>query len=226
MNLSKFFQQLARDMKASAAKTGVLGLLLLVGLYFWLPPLLSAFSGGTTATAATPATTAAPASSPTATVPSSSPAATGSASSTPNSTTTAKQPHDSAVITKLLREHPLMQPVIAEEIPERPFGLDYDSMPLPLEMVEDSRAEQPPPPSKPKPPPIEKLDGLTLKSTLVGPTRRAAIINNRLFQEGQMVPWKDKQLRLESVTRKSVTLTDGSQSWQLTLKDSRGESKE
>ena len=41
-----------------------------------------------------------------------------------------------------------------------------------------------------------------------------------------MVPWKDKQLRLESVTRKSVTLTDGSQSWQLTLKDSRGESKE
>ena len=43
MNLSKFFQQLARDMKAFAAKTGVLGVLLLVGLYFWLPSLLSAF---------------------------------------------------------------------------------------------------------------------------------------------------------------------------------------
>lgn len=41
-----------------------------------------------------------------------------------------------------------------------------------------------------------------------------------------MVPWKDKQLRLESVARKSVTLTDGSRSWQLTLKDSRGESTE
>ncbi len=223
MNLSKFFQQLARDMKASAAKTGVLGVLLLVGLYFWLPPLLSAFSGSSMATAATSATVA---SSPAATVPSSSPAATGTASSTPNPTTTAKQPHDSAVITKLLHEHPLMQPVSAEEIPEKPFGLDYDSMPLPVEMVEDSLAEPPPPPSKPKPPPIEKLDGLTLKSTLVGPTRRAAMINNRLFQEGQMVPWKDKQLRLESVTRKSVTLTDGSQSWQLTLKDSRGESNE
>ncbi len=221
MNLSKFFQQLARDMKASAAKTGVLGLLLIVGLYFWLPPLLSAFSGSTTAPAATPATTAEPA-----TVPSSSPAATGSTSSTPTPTTTAKQPPDSAVINKLLREHPLMQPVIAEEIPEKPFGLDYESMPLPLEMVEDSLAAPPPPPAKPKPPPIEKLDGLTLKSTLVGPTRRAAMINNRLFQEGQMVPWKDKQLRLESVTRKSATLTDGSQSWQLTLKDSRGEPKE
>ena len=202
-------------MKASAAKTGVLGVLLLVGLYFWVPPLLSAFSGGSTATAATPAT-----------VPSSSPAETGRASSTPNLTTTAKQPHDSAVITKLLHEHPLMQTVSADEIPEKPFGLDYESMPLPVEMVEDSLVEPPPPPSKPKPPPIEKLDGLTLKSTLLGPTRRAAMINNRLFQEGQMVPWKDKQLRLESVTRKSVTLTDGSQSWQLALKDSRGESNE
>ena len=223
MNLSKFFQQLARDMKASAAKTGVLGVLLLVGLYFWLPPLLSAFSGGSTATTAAPAPVA---SSPATTVASSSPASTGSASSTSNPTTTAKQPHDSAAITKLLREHPLMQPVNAEEITEKPFGLDYDSMPLPVEMVEDSLAEPPPPPSKPKPPPIERLDGLTLKSTLLGPTRRAAMINNRLFQEGQMVPWKDKQLRLESVTRKSVSLTDGSQSWQLTLKDSRGESKE
>lgn len=213
MNLSKFFQQLTRDMKASAAKTAVLGLLLLVGLYFWLPPLLSAFSVSPTATAAAPVT-----------VPSSTPATTGSASSTPNSTTMAKQPPDSAVITKLLREHPLMQPVSAKEIPEKPFGLDYESLPLPVEMVADSLAEPPAPPSKP--PPIERLDGLTLKSTLLGPTRRAAMINNRLFQEGQMVPWKDKQLRLESVTRKSVTLTDGSQSWQLTLKDSRGESKE
>ena len=223
MNLSKFFQQLARDMKASAAKTGVLGVLLLVGLYFWLPPLLSAFSGGPTATAATPATVA---SSPAAEVPSSSPASTGSASPTPNSTTTAKQPPDSAVIAKLLREHPLMQPVNAQEVPEKPFGLDYDSMPLPVEIEKDSLADLLPPPPKPLPPPIERLDGLTLKSTLVGPTRRAAMINNRLFQEGQMVPWKNKQLQLESVTRKSVTLTDGSQSWQLTLKDSRGESKE
>jgi hypothetical protein len=223
MNLSKFFQQLARDMKAFAAKTGVLGVLLLVGLYFWLPSLLSAFSGGTSATAAPPATVT---SSPTTTTPSNSPASTGSPSSLPNAAPTTKQPADSVAITKLLHEHPRMPPVNAEQLPEKPFGLDYESMPLPVEIVEDALAEPPPAPSKPKLPPIEKLDGLTLKSTLVGPTRRAAMINNRLFQEGQMVPWKDKQFRLESVTRKSVTLTDGTQSWQLSLKDSRGESKE
>ncbi|MBC7816300.1 MAG: hypothetical protein IAG10_05350 [Planctomycetaceae bacterium] len=214
MNLSKFSQQLVRDMKASAAKTGVLGLLLLVGLYFWLPPLLKAFSGDTPATP-TPAPVA-----------SSSTTATGSASTTPNPTTSPKKPHDSADITKLLHEHPLMQPAKAEDMPEKPFGLDEDLIPLPVEIAEDSLAEPPPPPSKPKPKPIERLDGLTLKSTLVGPTRRAAMINNRLFHEGQLVPWNDKQLRLESVSRKSVTLTDGSQSWQLTLKDSRGESEE
>ena len=220
MDISKLSQQLLRDMKASAPKTALLGLLLLVGLYFWLPPLLSAFSGSTSA----PATTAA--SSSAAAGASSSSSSTNSGSSTTNSTPVVKQPHDSVAITKLLHEHPLMQPVSAEEIPERPFGLDYESMPLPVEIEKDSTIDLLPPTSKPKPAKIERLDGLALKSTLVGPTRRAAMINNRLFHEGQTVPWNDKQLRLESVTRKSVTLTDGTQSWQLTLKDSRGESKE
>jgi hypothetical protein len=215
MNLSKLAQQLARDMKASAAKTGVLVLLLLVGLYFWLPPLLKAFSSGTTA--ATPSATAPG---------SATPAATASASSAPNPIAVAKKSHDSAALRKLLHEHPLLQPAKAEEMPEKPFGLDDDLIPLPVLIAEDSLAEPPPAPLKPKAKSIERLEGLTLRSTLVGPTRRAAMINNRLFQEGQSVPWNDKQLRLESVTRKAVTLTDGAQSWQLTLKDIHGESEQ
>ena len=121
----------------------------------------------------------------------------------------------------------MLQPATSEEMPEKPFGFNFndDLLGLPVEIEKDSLAELPPA-AKPIPKPIEKLDGLLLKSTLVGPTRRAAMLNNRLFQEGQQVPWKDKQLRLESVTRKSVTLTDGTQSWQLTLNDSHGESDE
>lgn len=214
MNVSKFSQQLVRDMKASAGKTAALGLLLLVGLYFWLPPLLKAFSGD------------APAAPVTAPAASSSTTASGSVSSTPNPTTSPKKPHDSAEIIKLIHEHPLMQSVQVEEMPEKPFGLDEDSIPLPVEIESDLFAEPPPPPAKPKDKPIERLVDLTLKSTLIGPTRRAAMINNRLYHEGQSVPWNNKQLLLESVSRKSVTLTDGSQSWQLTLKDSRGESQE
>lgn len=212
MNLSKFSQQLVRDMKASAAKTAVLGLLLLVGLYFWVPPLLKAFASETPATPVVTTSSPEAAAIPT--------------NSAPSSTTTTKESHDSAAITKLLHEHPLMQPASAEEMPEKPFGLNVDLIPLPVLIADDSLAEPPPPISKPTPKPIERLEGLTLKSTLIGSTRRAAMINNRLFNEGQSVPWKDKQLRLELVTRKAVTLTDGEQSWQLTLKDSRGESEE
>ena len=214
MNVSKLSQQLVRDMKASAGKTAALGLLLLVGLYFWVPPLLKAFSSETPASPAAPPTV------------STSTSATDSSSKKPNSANSPKRPHDSAELVKLLREFPLMQSVQVDELPEKPFGLDEDSIPLPVEIESDLLAEPPPPPPQPKEKPIERLVGLTLKSTLVGPTRRAAMINNRLYHEGQQVPWNDRQLRLESVSRKSVTLSDGLQSWQLTLKDSRGESQE
>ena len=127
---------------------------------------------------------------------------------------------------KLLHEQPLLQPASAEEMPQKPFGLNDDLLPLPVLIADDALAELPAAAPKSAPKPIEKLDGLVLKSTLVGPSRRVAIINNHLFREGQTVPWNDRQLLLESVNRKSVTLTDGPQSWQLTLKDSRGESDE
>lgn len=214
MNLSSLSKQLIRDMKASAAKTAVLALLLLVGLFFWVPPLLKAFSSGTTPTA----TTAVAATSGSAT--------TAPATASPNSQEPIKKSRDSKTLLKLLREQPLLQPASAEEMPQRPFGLNEDLLPLPVLIADDSLAEPPQSAAKSDPKTIEKLDGLVLKSTLVGPTRRVAIINNHLFREGQTVPWNDKQLLLESVSRKSVTLTDGSQSWQLTLKDSRGESDE
>lgn len=212
MNLSSISKQLIRDMKASAAKTVVLGVLLLVGLFFWVPPLLKAFSGGTTAASPTaPATTAA---SPTA-----------SATAT-NSSEPSKKLRDSKTIVKLLHEQSVWQPVSADEMPQKPFGLNLDLLPLPVEIEKDGPDEPLSSAIKSAVKPVEKLDGLVLKSTLVGPTRRVAIINSQLYREGQNVIWNDKQLRLESVNRKSVTLTDGSQSWQLTLKDSRSESDE
>lgn len=217
MNLSSILQQLVRDMKASAGKTAVLALLLLVGLFFWVPPLLKAFSSSST--------TAAPPTSVDTKASSSGSTATASTTS-PNSPESVKKPHDSKTLLKLLQEQPLLQPASAEEMPQKPFGLNEDLLPLPVLIAEDDLAELPAKTPKFAPKPIEKLDGLVLKSTLVGPSRRVAIINNQLFREGQSVPWNDRQLLLESVSRKSVTLTDGSKSWQLTLKDSQDESKD
>lgn len=215
MNLSSFSQQLVRDLKASAAKTAVLGLLLLVGLFFWVPPLLKAFSSSTPTTPRPAAETGR--------------AASGSTSATtsgsPNSAEPVKNSHNSKTLFKLIHEQPLLQPASVEEMPLNPFAPVDDLLPLPVLIAEDAIAD-PQQPVKVGAKPIEKLDGLVLKSTLVGPNRRVAIINSQLFREGQTVPWNDKQLRLESVNRKSVTLTDGSQSWQLTLKDSNDDSSE
>ncbi len=217
MNLSSISKQLVRDMKASVGKTVVLALLLLVGLFFWVPPLLKAFSSG--ATAAPPTSVEVKAAS-------SGSSATASATSPNSLESVNKKSRDSKTLLKLLHEHPLLQPASAEEMPQKPFGLNEDLLPLPVLIADDDLAELPASASKAAPKPIEKLDGLVLKSTLVGPSRRVAIINNQLFREGQSVPWNDRQLLLESVSRKSVTLTDGSQSWQLTLKDSQDESKD
>lgn len=216
MNLSSIIKQLVCDMKASAGKTAVLALLLLVGLFFWVPPLLKAFSSGTAA--APPASVDAKAASNALSVTAS--------TSAPNSAKSASKPRDNKTLRKLLHEHPLLQPASAEEMPQKPFGLNLDLLPLPVEVEKDELAERPAPAPKSAPKPIEKLDGLVLKSTLIGPTRRVAIINNQMFREGQSVSWNDRKLLVESVNRKSVTLTDGSQSWQLTLKDSQDESKD
>lgn len=212
MNLAAFSKQLIRDLKASAAKTATLGVLLLVGLYFWVPPLLKAFSSDSTTAKSASVDAKTPTSGSTATT----------TAAAPNQPESAKKPRDSKTLLKLLHEQPLLQPVTAEEMPQKPFGLNDDLLPLPVLIAEDALAE-PPSASQAGHKLGEKLDGLALKSTLIGPSRRVAIINNQLFREGQTVSWNDKQLLLEAVNRKSVTLTDGSQRWQLTLKDSRGE---
>ena len=208
----KYHEQLLKDMKASAPKTAMLGFLLLIGLYFWVPPLLRAFSGSAPTnevitTTSTPATTGA------------------SVGIEPNnsSSTSNKQPRDSAAMTRLLKESPLLQSANMDEFPPRPFGIDADQFPLPVLFADESEAEAPKEIIVEAPPPVEKLTGLVLKSTIVGARRRAALINDRLFQEGQSVPWNGQQLKLSAVLRKSVTLTDGSHEWQLVLDDARRE---
>ncbi len=201
MPLSK---QLIKDLKASAPKTAVLGLLLLVGFFFWVPPLLRVFTGS--ASAVTPASAASP---ETATVGfdmNSQPAG-------------GRKLRDSAAMRKVFQNSPLFQPANINELPRQPFGIDDQLFPLPVLFAEDNEAESRPTPIVEAPKVPDKVQGLVLKSTIVGPQRRAAWINNRLFQEGQTVSWNGQELRLSAVHRKSVTLTDGSHEWQLMLDD-------
>lgn len=208
MPLSK---QLVKDLKASAPKTAVLGLLLLVGLFFWVPPLMRVFTGSTSAV--TPASAASP--------------ETASASLDMNSQHAGgRKLRDSAAMRKVFQNSPLFQPANIDELPLQPFGIDDQLFPLPVLFAEDSEPEPRSAPIVDAPKVPDKVQGLVLKSTIVGPQRRAAWINNRLFQEGQIMSWNGQELRLSAVQRKSVTLTDGSHDWQLMLDDARGAARQ
>lgn len=208
----KLYEQLLKDLKASAPKSATLGLLLLIGLYFWVPPLVRAFGSSDVAPPTAPATgTVSQLGTNSATA---SRALTSSANTNLGSS---KKPRDSAAMVKLLRESPLLQSASIEELPQRPFGIDADQFPLPVLFAEDDEEATPKTAVEETPKVVDRLEGLTLKSTIVGSRRRAALINNRLYQEGQSVAWKGQQLKLSLVQRKSVTLTDGSREWQLAL---------
>jgi len=211
----KLHEQLLKDLKASAPKSAMLGLLLLIGLYFWVPPLVRAFGGpepvpstvGTTATLSASAQLGTNSASD----------SRGLSASVNTDLAANKKPRDSAAMVKLLRESPLLQSASIEELPQRPFGIDVEQFPLPVLIVEDDEVVTPKAEVVETPKVVDRLDGLALKSTIVGSRRRAALINNRLYQEGQSISWKGQQLKLSLVQRKSVTLTDGSREWQLAL---------
>ena len=225
----KLHDQLLKDLKASAPKSAMLGLLLLIGLYFWVPPLVRAFGGSETVTpAVVPPATTTNAANVSATATNSSADSRSSNTNSNTNTATNKKPRDSAAMTRLLKESPLFRPASLDDLPQRPFGVDTDQFPLPVLFAEEEAASA----QKTSkaivveaPLVVEKLEGLNLKSTIVGTRRRAALINNRLYQEGQSVPWKKLQLKLSLVQRKSVTLTDGSNEWQLVL-DEKSESED
>src|SRR5207249_4968898 len=147
----KLLEQLLRDITASAPTSVMLGLSLLVGLSFWVPPVVRAFSG--------------------------------------SPTVATKTPRDSTEMVRRLKECLLLPSANIDERPIQPFGIDDEQFPLPVLFTEDSEAESRPDPVVAEPQPVDRLDGLLLKSTIVGSSRRAALINNRLFQEGQAVRW-------------------------------------
>lgn len=205
-----FQQRLLRDMKASAGKTAVLAVLLLVGLCFWVPPLVRAFGSSPAVAASATSATATPGAS-TAT----------SATQGEANKTLAKKTFESAALARALKECPQLQPANIENLPASPFGVDEDQFPLPVLFAEEDDVASKIVKASESKPMTATVEGLVLKSTIVGSQRRAAWINNRMYQEGQELVWNGASLRLSNVQSKSVTLTDGLQEWQLKLNDAR-----
>ncbi len=204
MLIKSLGKQLIRDLQASWKKSVLLGALLAVGLYFWIPPLLRA-RNQTTGTAAAPSV-----------VPMPSEVIQATAAPAPASDSLAE---GSGRIgwregLELLESDPLVRSAEIAAMVSEPFQIDDDQFPPPLlfaENEEDSgTSDQPPPiPRTDQDDPGKAPEGLTLKSTIIGVKRRAALLNGRLHFQGNSVTAEDATYTLLEIHDDHVILSDG-----------------
>lgn len=230
--------QFLHDLKASWPKTLLLAILLAVGLFFWIPPLVRAVSGPEQHTRSGNNATRA------ATVPS----------------TVAKEvdvPHSngsSRSITwekadEILKSDPLVRSAEVAAIQGNPFRLSPDQFSPPILFADAEPEVESHPVSAPngakanaaqtaksnKPGSTNSktgatapnpgsgeqaagtIDGLTLKSTILGDKRRAALINDKLYSEGSEIQLDGVSYLLTLVRPREVHLKRGEQTYVLAL---------
>jgi hypothetical protein len=205
-----FVDRFKRDMRASAPKTAILAVLLLIGLWFWVPPVWRAVVGESAEAekgADAPASVAA--SSPT---------------PPPAATPPAVPRWEDAE--RLRKEDDLFRSVGREAVRTDAFLFDDDFLPLEVEFGDDvpeasafvlrwedrpvaslegadadatAGEALPPPPVDPPPP-------LKLGSTLVSPGKRAAVINDRVYVEGATIAIAGRRYVLTNVEPRRVVL--------------------
>ena len=190
-----FWTRFQRDLTLNWKKTAALGVLFLFGCCFWVPMLTRA--------AVPRRAAAAPAS------PNSNPAAT-----EPNIVGAADKENFWSSLSKSLANDSLFHPAEMSSTTRDPFSLDESQFPLPVLFAEDRAVEV-----AVKPVAIQEVDptGLELRSTMIGRTRRVAIINGQLCQVGRDVLANGHSFRLTSIESDRVVLMSGDQYFELTL---------
>tara|TARA_R110000850_G_scaffold77904_9_gene168619 strand:+ start:242 stop:898 length:657 start_codon:yes stop_codon:yes gene_type:complete len=205
-----FSEQLIHDLKVSWQKTLILSLLLLVGIYFWIPPLYRAIRGSASASSASARTTVKE-------IPQRPPVKTemSFAQSEP-----ADEPrHSWEKFDTLMQTDPLVQSVQMGAMQKNPFEVDRDQFSPPVLFAEEPREPvQAPEKSTPKPAPVLPED-LVLKTTIIGKTRKAAIINNKLYYEGKSFEHNESTYVLEQVAARNVILSQGTHKFELKIQN-------
>jgi hypothetical protein len=193
--------QLVRDLQVSWQKTAILCALFLVGLYFWIPPLLRAIGGPSTPF--TVHSEAAPA------LPVQPPAA-AARPETQTRTLSTWQQGD-----QLQSTDPLVRSAELAAIRSDPFRVDEKQFPPPVlfeEEPEEPRTEKISIAAEPAP-----ADSVVLRSTIVGVSRRAAFINQKLYFEGSEVRVKGEPWLLSEIHPRKVVLRKGEATMELTI---------
>ncbi|HVV99182.1 MAG TPA: hypothetical protein VHB77_02510 [Planctomycetaceae bacterium] len=192
--------QLIRDLKASWQKTAALAVLLVVGLAFWVPPLVRVLSAGASApAAASPAPSSAPA----------------TLAARPTITADAAPAFAWEQAAAYLDTDPFVRSAEVAAVQRDPFRLDRDQFAPPILFSDE--LPPPPPPPAPTRPSDGTIAGLELKSTIIGARRRAALINSHLYYEGREVFVDGVTYTLTSVQPRRVILSRGQDVFELEI---------
>lgn len=203
---SPLVNKLAKDLTANGKKTALLGVLLIVGMFIWIPQLSRTFNSSAHYAVATPAPQIAPPSAISADPPASGekPAWTWNQlsdwleqgeytrsipppSGTPNPFEGPKEEDPPQVTIQPVLDP--LPPVTAPIQPSAPSANEY--LPAPPTLV--------------------------LKSTLQGKQMRGAVINDRYYSEGESIETDEATYILDQVEPRRVILRDGNQSFELLI---------
>lgn len=196
MTLAHFKKRLLRDLKANPKKGAVLGLLLLVAIYFWAPLLGKLLSPGAgTNVAAAPA---APPSQP--------------VEETPADGAPAARRHNWRQVLAWMEQDPLTKPPQHVAFAAIALGDLSEREPDDADVEESAAAAPIAAPVTP-----ESL-GLKLSGTLVGTAQRVAIINGVSYLEGRELRLADDVVFvLAEVSARKVVLERGEKEFVLEL---------
>ena len=196
MKLNRLYKRLRREIRTNPGKAGVLGLLLLVALYYWTPLVWGWVAPDRPADASM------------AEVPSLGAAAAGPAAPTqpvPTPSAASKpETHPWEQLVQWIEQDPATCPVADLSAGRDPFRAVKPETP---ETETDDTQQQP----EPVPPVLTPQSlGLQLSSTVIGPRRRVALIDGKTYQEGQAIYWagdgQEIEFRLAEVHPRRVVL--------------------
>lgn len=198
--MQDLWARIQRDLTLNWKKTAALGVLFLFGCCFWLPMLTRAAAPRHVTAVSPPTNPATPNAIP--------------SPSEPNINGTADKDTFWSSLSKSLACDSLFRPAEMSLTTRDPFALDESEFPLPVLFAEDRAADL-----EVKPIVVKEVapTGLELRSTMVGRTRRVAIINGQLYQVGREVLANGHRFRLASIESDRVVLSSGDKNFELTL---------
>lgn len=197
--MSDLWQRFQREVKANKGKAGLLAALFLFGCCFWLPMLTRAATTKRAVPANGAATIAPPVVPP--------------GVDLPQNAESGRELNPEKFWSNLAQSldvDPMFQSAAVPSTLRDPFQPIDTSEPLPVLFADE-------PKPKVEVAEVKKPQEMKLSSTIIGKSRRAAMINGQLYQLGRRIQAEGREYLLTKIESHRVVLSSGGQSIELTL---------